>query len=91
MKTFKASLHILIASFSILAFLGGWATLAHSRKPIQPAQFQAQALQPLPALDPIPSFNSASVDNNNNSGGLNSLITTRRSSGMSPMFMTRGS
>jgi hypothetical protein len=53
MKNFKTSLHIFIAFVSMLGFLGGWATLAHSRKPIQPAQFQANVLEALPPLDPI--------------------------------------
>jgi hypothetical protein len=89
MKTFKTSLHILIAFVSMLGFLGGWATLAHSRKPIQPAQSQAQVLEALPPLDPIPSFNS--VTSNNNNGGLSSFTPTRRNRAALPMFMTRGS
>jgi hypothetical protein len=87
MKTFKTGLHILIASFSILGFLGGWATFAHSRKPIQPVQ--PQVFEALPPLDPIPAFNSA--PSNNNNGGLSSFLPLRRNNAMSPMFVTRGS
>jgi hypothetical protein len=87
MKPFKTSLHILIAFVSMLGFLGGWATLAHSRKPIQPAQ--SQTLDALAPLDPIPPFNS--VTSNNNNGGLSSFTPTRRNRAAIPMFMTRGS
>jgi hypothetical protein len=89
MKNFKTSLHIFIAFVSMLGFLGGWATLAHSRKPIQPAQFQANVLEALPPLDPIPAFNS--VSSNNNGGFLGSFMPSRRNNAMMPMFMTRGS
>ena len=61
MKPFKNSLHIFITFVSVLAFLGGWATLAHSRKPIQPTQ--SQALEPLPPLEAIPAFNSVTSNN----------------------------
>ena len=48
MKFYKAFLHFLITLVSAFAFLTGWATLAHSLKPIQPVdQQQLMALEPL--------------------------------------------
>jgi hypothetical protein len=78
MKTFKTSLHLLISFASVLGFLGGWATLAHSRKPIQP---QAD-LAPLPALQPVGVFG-------NNDSGVQIVSPRHRS--VSSAFMTRGS
>lgn len=88
MKPFKTSLHILLASASVLGFLGGWATLAHSRKPIQTTQrVQPQVLEALPPLEPIPSFDSV----NSNNGDFGSFIPTQRNQSEIPMFVTRGS
>ena len=53
---------------SLLGFLGGWATLAHARKPGQIVASQSQAVDPLPPLDPIPDINISS--NNTNGDGL---------------------
>jgi hypothetical protein len=75
MKNFKNILHILLTFTSLLGFLGGWATLAHSRKPIQPATNQPQALEPLAPLAPLPSLDGNSTNNNANSGnGLLSIF-----------------
>ena len=49
MKLFKGFLHFLITLVSTFAFLTGWATLAHSLKPAQPAK---QALGWLPGFFP---------------------------------------
>jgi hypothetical protein len=89
MKTFKNSLHILLTLASLLGFLGGWATLAHSRKPIQTVSDQPPALESLAPLAPLPALDS------NNTGASNSplnIITspTRRSRSRS-MFSTGGS
>jgi len=91
MKNFKNILHILLALASVFGFLGGWATLAHSGKPVQPASAGGQALEPLPALAPLPAMNL----NTNNSGGGGQLniiapaqAPVRRSR---PMFTTSGS
>jgi hypothetical protein len=73
MKNFKNILHIFITVASLLGFLGGWTTLAHSRKPIQTGgQTEAQALEPLQPLAPLPAYNSATstTANNNNAGVL---------------------
>ena len=68
MKNFKNILHIMLTVASILGFLGGWATLAHARKPGQIVASQSQAVDPLPPLDAIPDINISS--NNTNSDGL---------------------
>ena len=93
MKNFKNILHILLALASVFGFLGGWATLAHSGKPVQPASAGGQALEPLPALAPLPAMNiNADTNNNSGGGGLNIIAPAQapvRSS--RPMFTTSGS
>jgi hypothetical protein len=74
MKNFKNMLHILLTGASVLGFLGGWATLAHSHKPAQPVSSSAQALDPLPALAPLPAMNLNASSNNNSSGGQFTII-----------------
>jgi hypothetical protein len=96
MKNFKNSLHILLTAASLLGFLGGWATLAHSRKPIQPVQAQGgQTLDPLQPLAPIPAFNSAASATAGSSGGLLSLFTQSQAPVQRlrrrPVFTTSGS
>lgn len=76
MKNFKTMLHILITCASLFGFLGGWATLAHSRKPTtgqSQTQPQTQEIDPLPPLDPIPAMNSATAASSN-TGGLLSIF-----------------
>ena len=55
MNFFKTGLRIWIATGSVIGFFGGWALLAHSPKPAQPAQ-QPVVVQmaPLPTLAPLP-------------------------------------
>ncbi len=54
MKIFRFGLNIWITLISILSFLVGWVTLAHSPKPIQPSsQPQAVNMAPLPTLTPL--------------------------------------
>jgi hypothetical protein len=93
MKNFKNYLHILLTFASLLGFLGGWATLAHSRKPSQNANSQTQVIEPLPPLDPIQDILTANNSNNNN--GLNIVIppsTSNRINRQSrPIFRTAGS
>jgi hypothetical protein len=92
MKNFKNILHLLLALASVFGFLGGWATLAHSGKPVQPVSTGGgQALDPLPALAPLPAMNlNAAADSSG--GGLNIIVPAqapvRRSR---PMFTTSGS
>jgi hypothetical protein len=88
-KTYKTILRIIITFASMVGFLTGWATLAHSRKPIQPAQSQAQAFQPLQPLVPIQPFNS--LTSNNNNGDLRVVTPSRRNRNFMPMFTTSGS
>ena len=87
MKNFKNILRILLTFASMLGFLGGWATLAHSRKPIQPVTAQPQTLEP---LAPLPSIDGSPTNNNN--GQLNIFTPpTRRSRASRPLFTTSGS
>ena len=95
MKNFKNSLHFLLTIASVLGFLGGWATLAHSRKPVQTTNAQPQALEPLAPLAPLPAIgsNSTNITNNNNTSGFSIFTpstTTRRSRARS-LFSTGGS
>ena len=82
MKNFKNLLHLIIAFASVFGFLGGWATLAHSRKPLQPITAELDPLAPLPPVDLNP---QASNSTNN---GVVFVSPNRRSRSM---FMTRGS
>ena len=90
MKNFKTSLHVLLTFASLLGFLGGWATLAHSRKPIQPTDNSPQGLDPLPALAPMPAIGTSSSSANSNSGlfSIAPQQSTRRSRAF---FATSGS
>ena len=72
MKNFKTILHIMITVASLLGFLGGWATLAHSIKPTQTTSGQSQVIDPLPPLDPIPAIGNSS--NTTDSNGLNIVV-----------------
>jgi hypothetical protein len=66
LKNLKGFLHILLTIASVIGFLGGWATLAHSRKPGQVVVTpQAQVTDPLPPLDPLPDLGVASNSSNN--------------------------
>ncbi len=84
MKNFKTFLHFLIAFTSIFGFLGGWATLAHSRKPIQPGTAQLDPLAPLAPIDLNPQASSA-----NNNGMV--FVSPNRPRRSRSMFMTSGS
>ena len=93
MKNFKSVLHLLLTFASLLGFLGGWATLAHSRKPIQPtsgANGSTQAIDPLPPLAPLPALGSVSASNNNN-GGLFSIAPSPSRNRSRPLLTTSGS
>jgi hypothetical protein len=55
MKRFKIGFRVWIAISSVIGFMGGWALLAHSPKPVQASQ-PAPIIRtaPLPTLEPIP-------------------------------------
>jgi hypothetical protein len=84
MKIYKGFLHFMITLVSVFGFLTGWATLAHSLKPIQPVQ--KQVLSQLAPLPPVGQINPSS-----SSSGLQFLSPSNNSSSYSPSFMTRGS
>lgn len=89
MKPLKTTLHIWIAIASTLSFLGGWAMLAHSPKPIQPGQAQTSvvSITPLPTLPPIQFFNNGFA----NSPIQNSIAPNPLVSSGVPLMRTRGS
>lgn len=94
MKNAKTSLHILLTAASLLGFLGGWATLAHSRKPIQntASAGSSTALDPLPPLAPLPAIDGSTA--NNNGSGLFSIAPQQppsRIRSARPLFTTSGS
>jgi hypothetical protein len=82
MKLYKTFLHFLLTSASIGAFLMGWASLAHSLKPIQPVSDVA-TLEPLPPV--------GVTRNTNNSNSLIQFFSGGSSQASSSRFMTRGS
>lgn len=83
MKLYKAFLHFVITLVSTFAFLAGWASLAHSLKPIQSVQQNALA-----ALDPLPPVGLLSASSS--SDGLQQFLPTARLRSRSA-FATRGS
>ncbi len=92
MKAFKSFLHVLIASVSVVSFLGGWIALAHSKKPVQ--SYTSQSIVALPTLAPIPALGSLSVSNSNSSGqgnGLGILMSSNNNFMNRPLFRTGGS
>ena len=80
MKLFRKILRYWFAIASVLSFLGGWAILAHSPKPVQP-QAAVAAPAALPSLPPIQAY-GGSTNNNGNAFFSNQTI---------PMLRTRGS
>jgi hypothetical protein len=87
MKIFRKALRYWIAIASVFSFLGGWAILAHSPKPVQPVTVQSAAL---PTLPPIQAYGS---NVNNNGLGFfsnNSQANPQPSAGF-PLLRTRGS
>ena len=90
MKSFKSLLHIFLGLASMAGFLIGWATFAHSNKPVQPGQtdLSQQDLAPLPALPPI------QVDQNSQSSPLQFFAPRQSTSNFGFAqrgFFTRGS
>jgi hypothetical protein len=84
MKIFRNALHYWIAIASVLSFLGGWAILAHSPKPIQAATVQ---------VTPLPAIQAYDGSTNNNDRGFfstDSQGSPQQSYGM-PLLRTRGS
>jgi len=89
MKPFNNFLYVMITGASITGFLGGWAALAHSLKPVQPSsqqQPQQQVLQPLAPLPPIGVASSG-----NDQAPLQTFIPVPSTRGFSRGFMSGGS
>jgi hypothetical protein len=89
MKPFRKLLRIWIALASVASFLGGWAILAHSPKPVlsQAGTSQQTVLPDLPAIQ------AYGGDVNNNGLGFfsdNAPANSQSVSGM-PRLRTRGS
>lgn len=82
MKLYKGFLHFLITLISVFAFLLGWATLAHSLKPVQPVQQAALA-----RLDPLP---PVGLPSSSPSSGLHLFSSSSQPRARS-VFVTRGS
>jgi len=80
MKIIKTALHYWFAIVSVVSFLAGWGMLAHSLKPIQPAQATTTNTASLPALPSIQAFGGGSA----NGSGLNfSSLNNQANSGFS--------
>jgi hypothetical protein len=87
MKIIRIALHYWFALISILSFLIGWGMLAHSLKPIQPAQTGSSSSISLPALPPIQAFGTGDGSGN----GLNFSAPSNSSTTFSPRLRTGGS
>jgi len=81
MKIIRTALHYWFAIISILSFLVGWGMLAHSLKPIQPAQGTAGNTASLQALPPIQAFGN----------GLNFTAPSSQSNTGFPILRSGGS
>jgi hypothetical protein len=88
MKPFRKILRYWIALASVLSFLGGWAILAHSPKPVQLQVVSAQSSAALQDLPPIQAYDS----NNNGQDFFSNNVPagTLPNSGF-PRLRTRGS
>ena len=100
MKPVKLTLRIWIAVTSILSFLGGWALLSHSGKPISIFAGSADTtsggtvsanvtLQPIPSLDQL----TANATGTTSSVGIQSLPAQSNATTQSfvPRLRSRGS
>lgn len=96
---FRLFLRVWVALASLGAFIGGWAFLGHSGKPVsassnsvQPGDSgaQTQQLAPLPTLVPLSSLNNSSTGSSNNSLGLQPVQQPAFQFAQ-PRFRTRGS
>ena len=95
MKTLKTILHYWIALASIVGFLGGWVTLAHAGKPVQPNQQTASlsvsgltAPQPLPTLAPLDMSGNSAAGNNN---PFFQILNQPQQQSNFPVLVTKGS
>jgi hypothetical protein len=59
MKKLAKYLRAIIATGSVLGFLGGWVLIAHAGKPA-PAPAPLPIVAPAPTLAPLPSFGAPS-------------------------------
>jgi hypothetical protein len=89
MKPFRKLLRVWIALASVASFLGGWAILAHSPKPVQSQPGTAQQTV-LPDLPPIQAYGS-NVNNNGLGFFSNNAPATTQFTGSMPRLRTRGS
>lgn len=87
MKIIKTVLHYWFAIVSLLSFLVGWGMLAHSLKPIQPAQTTIMNSASLPVLPTIQAFGNGS----GNGSGLNFSAPGNKSNVGFPILRSGGS
>jgi hypothetical protein len=85
MKLFRKLLRYWIALASVLSFLGGWAILAHSPKPVETATVQSSA-----ALPPIQAYGS-NINNNGLGFFSNNAPANSIPNAGFPRLRTRGS
>jgi hypothetical protein len=64
MKIYRYFLHILLSLASLLAFIMGWISFAHSLKPIE--AISSSALVPLEPLAPVGLADHSNSNSNNN-------------------------
>jgi len=88
MKAYKTFLHLWITFASLLSFLGGWALLAHAKKPVQPVHTTPVNIAPMPTLPPIQFFNGGEGGSGLNYITPNNSLASQQSA---PLLMTGGS
>jgi hypothetical protein len=87
MKMFRKALRYWFAIASVISFLGGWAILAHSPKPVTSVTVQPAAI---PNLPPIQAYGS-NVNNNGLGFFSNNAQTAPQANTNMPLLRTRGS
>jgi hypothetical protein len=92
MKTFKTLLRYWIALVSLIGFLGGWITLAHAQKPVQPGNSSAFGALNGPGLTPLQPLNlNGDASNGANNNNFSFQPSAPQPQFGFPMLRTRGS
>ena len=92
MKTFKTLLRYWIALVSLLGFLGGWITLAHAQKPIQPGASNTSGALTVPGVAPLQPLNlNGDASNGANNNNFSFQPSAPQPQFGFPMLRTRGS
>ncbi len=91
MNNIKSGLRIMLTFASMIGFLGGWATLAHSRKPVQNTPAGDPVVEALPTLAPLTPINVSGTSSDNGNGSLTIIAPPVRVRPSRSFFSSGGS